>query len=1195
MKDSLTAKILQRESADYAIKNRSYRKLYSDPSLIADLDIVNELDGHSGCVNALSWSKSGTLLASGSDDQHLNIHSYQSPNDGKQFQLATTVATGHTQNIFSVKFMPHSRDRTVITAAGDGEVRIFDLEYAGESRAASAASHMASEGRRRGRNTVFNGVKYMSDGDTNCRVYRSHGDRVKRIVTESSPYLFLTCSEDGEVRQWDLRQPSSAYPPPRGGRSSGGGNVPLPLISYKRYNLDLNSISCSASQPHYIALGGAHLHAFLHDRRMAGRDRLTEAGTPMSSPGRLSFDDEESMAEATKCVRKFAPKGRQRMGRTENGHITALKISDARPDEMIVSWSGDHIYSFDLVRSPGAEEAKPADSAEKDRNGRVKASKEKKRKRKSEGSGSSTTQPDVARLSSRQRTDEPESEGEDTALRIRYQNGQQEDIPLPGREQARQARAPLTAKQRDAQRVAKATVKIRSSLFSAEDESRDPVEAFTSALGISASILSDMDQVMRDWGYPIDPLPSDVVYQQTLRRNRESARRFVQAAGTLARALGGRLQTPSGAASPLMAQFSHVETRSNDLPLALQGEHFGYDFLKAILLWLESGVGRLLEGFTRPEDMSPSSKAAERLPIPESEATPEAIDDILIPYLVGLARNRPITNVQANRFEVDERTHLFSNEQAAVLSFAAAVKIPFADLSSAVIREENTEQVQAQDRQTAFRYWGQKVARGVLINAAEGVNYIFVDRAFGGLGRVVRETAEEEAVMDPVSEGEDEPIRDVEVVRKGPETQGSESAAPTPTSAATAAATTSQAEEITADAMSDEVVAEMLQESQTESSPLVPNTGLEDASDDDDDEDDDMEDDEFGEATDSEEGFDDEDEDEESSEPDEVDGVSSTGLPRFMYRSAFERRRMREKVATRIPCSSHTRVYKGHCNVKTVKDVNFFGLDDEYVVSGSDDGNLFIWDRKTSQLINILEGDGEVVNVVQGHPFETMLAASGIDHTIKIFSPDSRAREAARLGRGIEAHDASEFSSLAWPPRMGRRRNTRRSSSHTTTSEPAFGRHDQEDENEDDEYVAPAGLASRKRMHDSYQITQQNDVERQGGNQDAFISVSNLHMVFSLFSDAGAWTFHTVTCSSYCSGDWETWALPWKTTSDWLIIKLYGVMGEATSRISELAARLQASRAIAAGVGGMGVDLEGDGNPEEGPVRLVLGEDCSVM
>lgn len=87
-----------------------------------------------------------------------------------------------------------------MTCAGDAEVRVFDLEYSGRSSMASDWSNLASSRRTPRFNLLYGGVRYLSDGNTNARVYRSHTDRVKRIVTESSPNVFLTCSEDGEVR-----------------------------------------------------------------------------------------------------------------------------------------------------------------------------------------------------------------------------------------------------------------------------------------------------------------------------------------------------------------------------------------------------------------------------------------------------------------------------------------------------------------------------------------------------------------------------------------------------------------------------------------------------------------------------------------------------------------------------------------------------------------------------------------------------------------------------------------------------------------------------------------------------------------------------------------------------------------------------------------------------------------------------------
>lgn len=97
--------------------------------------------------------------------------------------------------------MPHSNDTTLITCAGDAEVRVFDIEYSGQISTPSERSGVASSARGLRFNNQLNGVKYLNDGNTNARVYRSHADRVKRIVTESSPNVFLTCSEDGEVRR----------------------------------------------------------------------------------------------------------------------------------------------------------------------------------------------------------------------------------------------------------------------------------------------------------------------------------------------------------------------------------------------------------------------------------------------------------------------------------------------------------------------------------------------------------------------------------------------------------------------------------------------------------------------------------------------------------------------------------------------------------------------------------------------------------------------------------------------------------------------------------------------------------------------------------------------------------------------------------------------------------------------------------
>jgi DDB1- and CUL4-associated factor 6 len=153
-----------------------------------------------------SWSTGGGLLASGSDDTQLNIWDYNPANLAKPFTLNTSVNTGHHANIFSVKFMPHSADKQVVTCAGDSEVRVFDLEHSDTQAANGSSSGFTSSTRSRRFSDFFPNAKWLNEANTNARVYRSHADRAKRIVTESSPHLFLTCSEDGEVSRLPHRR-----------------------------------------------------------------------------------------------------------------------------------------------------------------------------------------------------------------------------------------------------------------------------------------------------------------------------------------------------------------------------------------------------------------------------------------------------------------------------------------------------------------------------------------------------------------------------------------------------------------------------------------------------------------------------------------------------------------------------------------------------------------------------------------------------------------------------------------------------------------------------------------------------------------------------------------------------------------------------------------------------------------------------
>ncbi|XP_031638582.1 DDB1- and CUL4-associated factor 8-like [Contarinia nasturtii] len=85
---------------------------------------------------------------------------------------------------------------------------------------------------------------------------------------------------------------------------------------------------------------------------------------------------------------------------------------------------------------------------------------------------------------------------------------------------------------------------------------------------------------------------------------------------------------------------------------------------------------------------------------------------------------------------------------------------------------------------------------------------------------------------------------------------------------------------------------------------------------------------------------------------------------------------------------TYKKSYYGHKNSQTIKGVNFFGSNSEFIMSGSDCGNFFMWDKNSEAIVQWLPGDESgVVNCLEGHPRFPIIATSGLDHDIKIWSP----------------------------------------------------------------------------------------------------------------------------------------------------------------------------------------------------------------
>lgn len=186
-------------------------------------------------------------------------------------------------------------------------------------------------------------------------------------------------------------------------------------------------------------------------------------------------------------------------------------------------------------------------------------------------------------------------------------------------------------------------------------------------------------------------------------------------------------------------------------------------------------------------------------------------------------------------------------------------------------------------------------------------------------------------------------------------------------------------------------------------------------------------------------------EDEEDSSEHDTDSESEDEME---YRT----RGVERSTLRLVPVSS----FKGHRNTRTmIKQANFWGS--SFILSGSDCGRIFVWDRKTLEPVVLLVGDRRVVNCVQPHPFDPVLATSGIDHNIKIWSPGSNAESAntpvagsTETGEAIRREEAADMRPEVHEERIEGEEESIEREEEMTGSDETIGREEEGTQGEED-------------------------------------------------------------------------------------------------------------------------------------------------
>ncbi|KAF5449031.1 hypothetical protein F2P56_029521 [Juglans regia] len=230
--DKAVVNVWKREVGQLSTRNFAHR-LGASEDLVWRFDIYRKLEKHRGCVNTVSFNADGDVLVSGSDDRRVILWDWETG------RVKLSFHSGHNNNVFQAKIMPYTDDRSIVTCAADGQVRLAEISECGRVEMKLLAKHQA----------------------------RAH----KLAIEPGSPHIFYTCGEDGLVQHFDLRTQAATKL-----------FTCQPIDDRRNYMsvIPLNAISVDPRNPNLFAVAGSDEYTRLYDIRKYKWDGSTDFGQP---------------------------------------------------------------------------------------------------------------------------------------------------------------------------------------------------------------------------------------------------------------------------------------------------------------------------------------------------------------------------------------------------------------------------------------------------------------------------------------------------------------------------------------------------------------------------------------------------------------------------------------------------------------------------------------------------------------------------------------------------------------------------------------------------------------------------------------------------------------------------------------------------------------------------------------------------